>query len=186
VHEFGAILLGVPVPCEDEQKIEGDCEVSGEAPAPAAPAPAETEEQKIEGDREVSDETPAPAAPAPAAPAPAAPEEQPQVEDREHVSEMWLRVEDNLRAAAFSGDHSNLVGKVDQILVQIKGVGVDKVIYPPSMFGWGCGRFPMTVDELKEDRAACRRCQLRTTSGNYYCGMHKFAAAVIGAPVAWP
>jgi hypothetical protein len=131
--------------------------------------------QTIEGDCEVSVEVPAPVAPA----------EQLQVKGHDHFSEMWLRIEDNLHAAVLSGRHPYLVGKVDQILLQIKGGRADEVMYPPSMFGFGCGRFPETVDKLEKEVAACMKCKMRTASSAsyHYCNQHMFAAAVLGAKV---
>jgi hypothetical protein len=155
-HMFGALVLGLPI---------AYLEVS----TPSVSA----EQQEVKGDGEVSVEVPAPIVSA----------EQQEVKGDGGVSEMWRRIEDNLRAAAASGHHHYLEGgKVDQVLLQIRGGYKDQVMYPPSMFGFGYGLIPKTVDELKKDAAACKQCKSRTTS-SYYCGVHKFAAAVLGAKV---
>jgi hypothetical protein len=155
-HMFGAFVLGLSVAY---RPIKRD-EVVADEPSVEVPAPivASVEQQEDKGDDAPLDE----------------------------VSEMWRNFENNLRVAEASGNHNYLLGRVDQVLQQIKAGSLADPTYPPSMFGFGHGKIPKTVGALHEDAADCSECKYQRSgykSRTIFCRLHKFAAAVVGAKV---
>jgi hypothetical protein len=98
------------------------------------------------------------------------------------VSEMWRRIENNLRAAAASGVPYVWADKVDEALQRMKSNFISPT-YPPNLFGYGHGSIPKTAEELRADSKCCTQCMASrygTKTGAKFCNVHEFGAVIVG------